>query len=63
MTPLETLLDALPGDPLAALALADVLEEQNDPRGELLRLVWTATRKVDVPDRERIAARMGSCSV
>jgi uncharacterized protein (TIGR02996 family) len=59
MTTLEALLAAMPADPNATLAAADLLEEQNDPRGELLRLVWTATREVDIPDRDRLTARMG----
>jgi uncharacterized protein (TIGR02996 family) len=58
MTTLNSLLAAVPADQLAALAAADFLEEQGDRRGELLRLVWTATRAVEVPDRERIADRM-----
>jgi formylglycine-generating enzyme required for sulfatase activity len=54
------LLAAIPDDPLAAFALADFLEERSDPRGELLRLVYTLTRTADVPDRARLEARLRS---
>lgn len=46
----RSLLEAIPEDALAAFALADYLEEQDDPawrlRGELLRLVYSLTRAV-----------------
>src|SRR5262249_21366065 len=51
---------AIPEDPVAAFALADLLEEQSDPRGELLRLVYTLTRSPEVPERERLEGRMRS---
>jgi uncharacterized protein (TIGR02996 family) len=37
---------------------ADWLEEQRDPRGELLRLLHVLTRAVDVPDRPRQEQRL-----
>jgi formylglycine-generating enzyme required for sulfatase activity len=56
---LLSLLAGLPDDPMGAFVLADYLEEQNDPRGELLRLVYTLTRSVRVPGgRVRPEARL-----
>jgi formylglycine-generating enzyme required for sulfatase activity len=48
---LQALLAALPDDPRTADILADFLEEQGDPRGEVLRLVYLLTRQVKLPDR------------
>jgi sulfatase modifying factor 1 len=58
MTTLDALLAAVPGDAQAIAALADFLEEQSDPRGELLRLVFALTRSAEVPDRESMGQRM-----
>jgi formylglycine-generating enzyme required for sulfatase activity len=52
------LLRAIPGDPQAAFVLADYLEEHADPRGEVLRLVYTLTRAIDVPGRPRWEGRL-----
>jgi formylglycine-generating enzyme required for sulfatase activity len=54
------LLTSIPGDPLAVFALADYLEERDDPRGELLRLVYVLTRDVDVPGRREKEERLGA---
>src|SRR5688500_8199721 len=51
MDTLESLLAAIPDDPRAAFIVADFLEEQGDPRGELIRLVYTLTRQARVPGR------------
>jgi formylglycine-generating enzyme required for sulfatase activity len=52
------LLASIPGDPLAAFALAGYLEERGDSRGELLRLAYTLTREVDVPGRPQMEERL-----
>jgi formylglycine-generating enzyme required for sulfatase activity len=52
---IRPLLAAVPDDTLAALALADYLEERGDAvrrlQGELFRLVYALTRSVEVQDR------------
>jgi formylglycine-generating enzyme required for sulfatase activity len=58
MTTLDALLSAIPEDPMAAFVLADYLEDQGDQRGELLRLAYTLTRSIEVPDRPRLEERM-----
>jgi uncharacterized protein (TIGR02996 family) len=59
---LRALLAAVPEDPVAALVLADYLEERGDAvqrlQGELLRLVYTLTRSVEVEGRARFEERM-----
>jgi uncharacterized protein (TIGR02996 family) len=54
----DTLLGAIPHDPLAAFALADYLEERGDPRGELIRLAYTLTRAVEIPGRPEKEERL-----
>jgi uncharacterized protein (TIGR02996 family) len=63
----ETLLQAIhdnPGDDLARQALADWLEEQGDPRGELLRLHLHVRQRPDSAERagweERVAALLAA---
>jgi uncharacterized protein (TIGR02996 family) len=56
-------LDALtktPEDNHLRLVFADWLEENGDPRGELLRLLHTLTQAVEVPDRDRLEERLRS---
>jgi formylglycine-generating enzyme required for sulfatase activity len=55
---MQALLTAVPEDPVAAFYLADFLEERDDPRGELLRLVYALTRAIEVPARTRLEQRM-----
>src|SRR4051812_46234628 len=59
---IRSLLAAIADDPLAALVLADYLEEQDDPhrslQGELLRLTYTLTRSVDVKNRTQQEERL-----
>jgi uncharacterized protein (TIGR02996 family) len=47
-----------PNDPLPRLVFADWLEEQGDPRAELIRLLHTLTQSVDVPGREPMEDRL-----
>ena len=47
-----------PADVLLRLAFADWLEEQGDPRAELVRLTHTLTQSVDVPGRPELEARL-----
>ncbi len=47
-----------PADEALWSVCTDWLEEQGDPRGELLRLLRTLTRAVDVPDRPRQEQRL-----
>jgi uncharacterized protein (TIGR02996 family) len=49
-----------PDDTTVRLVFADWLEENNDPRGELLRLSHMLTQNVDVPDRPGREARLRS---
>lgn len=51
-------LQANPDDRLLRQIFADWLEEQNDPRGELLRLTEILTRSLEVPDRPRLECRL-----
>jgi uncharacterized protein (TIGR02996 family) len=58
----ETLLRAIhqaPADPVAWLALADWLEEQGDPRAELLRLHQALRHQPEGPKRDEAQARIG----
>src|SRR5262249_26297770 len=59
---IAALLAAVPEDRLAAFALADCLEEQDDAgrrfQGELLRLVYTLTRSPEVAGRTQLEDRM-----
>jgi uncharacterized protein (TIGR02996 family) len=47
-----------PADVLLRLAFADWLDEQGDPRGELLRLTLTLTQSVEVPGRRGLEGRL-----
>jgi uncharacterized protein (TIGR02996 family) len=58
VTTLESLLSGLPDDPLTAFVVADYLEEQGDPRAEVLRLVCTLTRSVKVRGRAGLEKRL-----
>src|SRR5208283_5459050 len=49
-----------PEDTTLRLIFADWLEEQGDPRGELIRLLHTLTKQVDVPDRSKHEERLRS---
>jgi uncharacterized protein (TIGR02996 family) len=49
---------AEPDDSAVRLIFADWLEEQGDPRGELLRLTHTLTHATDFPDRTACEARL-----
>ncbi len=49
---------AHPTDLARRLIFADWLEEQNDPRAELIRLLHTLTQQLDPPDRPRLEARL-----
>jgi uncharacterized protein (TIGR02996 family) len=49
-----------PDDTALRLVFADWLEEQGDPRGELIRTLHALTRSVTVPDRERLEVRLRS---
>ncbi len=48
MSQLESLLNAIPYDPNVAFILADCLEEQGDPRCELLRLSYTLKDIIEI---------------
>src|SRR5437762_14318546 len=54
---LEAFLQAMVADPLSApttwLVLADWLEEQGDPRAELVRLIYQPDYRRDLPGAER----------
>jgi formylglycine-generating enzyme required for sulfatase activity len=62
LSTLDSLLAAVPGDPLAAFVLADYLEEQDDRQhrlqGELLRRVYLLTRTCQVHNRPRLEERL-----
>jgi uncharacterized protein (TIGR02996 family) len=47
-----------PEDNLLRLVFADWLEERDDPRGELIRLLHTLTQFVEVPDRSELEDRL-----
>jgi uncharacterized protein (TIGR02996 family) len=49
---------AHPHDIAGRLVFADWLDEQGDPRGELLRLLLTLTQSVSVPDRGSLEGRL-----
>jgi len=49
-----------PDDNALRLIFADWLEEQGDPRGELIRLLNTLTQSVEVPQRNRLENRLRS---
>jgi uncharacterized protein (TIGR02996 family) len=49
---------AQPSDLTPRLAFADWLEEQGDPRAELLRLLHTLTQQIDPPERPAREARL-----
>jgi uncharacterized protein (TIGR02996 family) len=49
-----------PEDTSLRLVFADWLEERDDPRGELIRLLHTLTQSVAVPDRCKLEARLRS---
>jgi uncharacterized protein (TIGR02996 family) len=46
-----------PDDAVHRLVFADWLEERDDPRGELIRLLHTLTQSVEVPDRSKLEDR------
>ena len=50
-------IEAEPTDPLPRLVYADWLDEQGDPRGELLR-IQEEIRRIKVPDRAAKESRM-----
>jgi uncharacterized protein (TIGR02996 family) len=54
----DALVAEIPSDFRAILVLADYLEEQGDLRGELLRLVFAATRSPDAANEDRCGPRM-----
>ncbi|MFO0926049.1 MAG: SUMF1/EgtB/PvdO family nonheme iron enzyme [Gemmataceae bacterium] len=47
-----------PDNPALRLVYADWLEEQGDPRSELVRLTHTLTQTIDLPDRPVLEARL-----
>ena len=47
-----------PEDTSLRLVFADWLEEQDDQRGELIRLLHTLTQSLDVPDRSKLEDRI-----
>jgi uncharacterized protein (TIGR02996 family) len=47
-----------PEDNALRLVFADWLEERGDQRGELIRLLHTLTRSVEVPDRPKLEKRL-----
>src|SRR5205085_317224 len=47
-----------PEDTGLRLVFADWLEQQGDPRHELLRLLQTLTEAVDIPDRSKLEERL-----
>src|SRR5271156_305824 len=49
-----------PTDTTLRLIFADWLEEQGDPRAELLRLMHTLTQSVEVPNRRKVEERLRS---
>jgi uncharacterized protein (TIGR02996 family) len=49
-----------PHDAALRLVFADWLEEQGDPRAELIRLLNTLTQSVEVPDRSKLEDRLRS---
>jgi uncharacterized protein (TIGR02996 family) len=49
-----------PADTTLRLIFADWLEEQGDPRGELIRLLHTLTQSVEVPSRKKLEERLRS---
>jgi uncharacterized protein (TIGR02996 family) len=49
-----------PADTSVRLIFADWLEERDDPRGELIRLLHTLTQSVEVPDRSKLEDRLRS---
>jgi uncharacterized protein (TIGR02996 family) len=49
-----------PDDTDLRLVFADWLEERDDPRGELLRLLHTLTQSVEVPDRSKLEDHLRS---
>jgi uncharacterized protein (TIGR02996 family) len=49
-----------PEDTTLRLIFADWLEEQGDPRAELLRLMHTLTQSVEVPNRKKLEDRLRS---
>jgi uncharacterized protein (TIGR02996 family) len=51
-------MQADPDDPSVRLIFADWLEEQGDPRGELIRLTWTLTNHLDLPNRAACEVRL-----
>ncbi len=59
MSDFESLLNAIPNDPNVAFILADYLEEQDDPRCELLRLMYTLKDIAEVtPERVAMENRL-----
>src|SRR5262245_33892838 len=55
---LASLLAGIPDDPLTAQVVADYLEEQADPRGEVLVLVDGLTRGARIRGRKGMEARL-----
>ncbi len=59
MSDFESLLNAIPNEPNVAFILADYLEEQDDPRCELLRLMYTLKDIAEVtPERVAMENRL-----
>src|SRR5271170_5681719 len=56
---LQAILQA-PNDHTLRLIFADFLEERDDPRGELLRLLHALTQSTEVPEREQLEDRLRS---
>ena len=54
---LQAILQA-PNDHVLRLIFADFLEERDDPRGELLRLLHLLTQSIEVPRRKRLENRL-----
>jgi uncharacterized protein (TIGR02996 family) len=53
-------MQANPADTTLRLIFADWLEEQGDPRAELLRLMHALTQSVEVPNRRKLEDRLRS---
>jgi uncharacterized protein (TIGR02996 family) len=51
-------MQANPADTTLRMVFADWLEEQGDPRAELIRLMHTLTQTVDVPNRKKVEGRL-----
>jgi len=57
----QSFLDAIlksPNDPCLRLVFADWLEERDDPRAELLRLLHSLTQSIHVPHRDQLEERL-----